>query len=226
MKHRSSGLKLSDAIDGFLQFKLAEGLSPRTIVSYRHDLAQWLAYAGDQDVSVVEATHLRAFLNFLRTEYHARRFAKEQVGLSPKSVRNFWITLSAFFTWLNREFNVASPMKNVPAPHFTKAEVEPFKQEEVEALLKACDTKRESQTQARRRFTMRRATALRDRAIILLLLDTGLRSSELCALTIGDADLKTGTIVIRHGPTGGAKGAKGGSFMSARQRTVPCGGSW
>ena len=38
MNHRSSGLKLSDAVEGFLQFKMAEGRSPRTIVGYRHDL--------------------------------------------------------------------------------------------------------------------------------------------------------------------------------------------
>jgi integrase/recombinase XerD len=209
MNQRSSGLKLSDAIEGFLQFKMAEGRSPRTIVGYRHDTREWLAFAGDKDVAKIDAPELRAFLNYLRTDYKPRRFSAELTTLSPKTIRNFWVTLSAFFTWLCNEFDQASPMKNVPAPRFAKAEVEPFEKEDIRAMLKACEFKREAQTDYRRRFTMRRATALRDQAIILVLLDTGLRASELCALNMGDADLKTGKVVVRHGPTGGAKGGKG-----------------
>lgn len=209
MNHRSSGLKLSDAVEGFLQFKMAEGRSPRTIVGYRHDLREWLAYAGDKKVEKFDAQELRAFLNYLRTDYKPRRFSAELPTLSAKTIRNFWVTLSAFFTWMKQEFDQPSPMENVPAPKFTKAEVEPFKLEEIRAILKACEYKREAQTDFRRRYTMRRATGLRDHAIILLLLDTGLRSSELCALNMGDMDLKSGKVVVRHGPTGGAKGGKG-----------------
>jgi integrase/recombinase XerD len=42
-----------------------------------------------------------------------------------------------------------------------------------------------------------------------MLLDTGLRATELCSLTINDVDLKTGKVTIRHGIAGGAKGGKG-----------------
>ena len=209
MNQRSSGLKLSDAVDGFLQFKAAEGRSPRTIVSYRHDLRVWLAYANNPLVDDLTAQDVRAFLNYLRTDYKSFRFEREIGNLSPKTIRNFWVTVSAFFTWYCREFNQPTPMKNVPAPHFTKAEVEPFEQDEIRAMLKACEFKREAQTNFRRRFTMRRSTAQRDQAIILVLLDTGLRSSELCSLNLGDFDLKTGKLVVRHGPAGGAKGGKG-----------------
>jgi len=100
-------------------------------------------------------------------------------------------------------------MKGVPAPRFEIAPVEPFSKEEVEALLKACEFCREANTRDRRRFTMRRPTARRDRAIILTLLDTGLRATELCSLTIGDVDQKMGRIEVKHGPRGGAKGNKG-----------------
>jgi integrase/recombinase XerD len=99
-------------------------------------------------------------------------------------------------------------MAQVPAPTFARTEFEPFSQTDVEVLLKACNHKREAQTH--RRYTMRRPTALRDRAIILTLLDTGLRSSELCALIIGDVELKTGKVNIRGGVAGGAPGARQG----------------
>ena len=40
------------------------------------------------------------------------------------------------------------------------------------------------------------ATALRNRTIILLLLDTGVRASELCGLAIKDADLTNKRILV------------------------------
>ena len=56
---------------------------------------------------------------------------------------------------------------------------------------------------------MRRSTGKRDIAIILTLVDTGLRATELCSLKIGDIDVKTGRVTVKHGVTGGAKGGKG-----------------
>lgn len=61
----------------------------------------------------------------------------------------------------------------------------------------------------RHSYTMRRATGRRDQAILLTMLDTGLRASELCALTVGDVGLKIGKLQIKHGLLGGAKGGKG-----------------
>jgi hypothetical protein len=59
MNHNSPKLVVSDAIESLLIAKLAEGRSPRTIVSYRHDLRAWLAYADDQDVSAGTAHELQ-----------------------------------------------------------------------------------------------------------------------------------------------------------------------
>jgi len=41
-----------------------------------------------------------------------------------------------------------------------------------------------------------------------MLLDTGLRASELCSLLIEDLDMNTGKVTIKHGVTGGAKGKR------------------
>jgi integrase len=133
------------------------------------------------------------------------------------------VSLSAFFTSASTEFQFDNPMKAVPAPKFQDAPVQPFSGEEIEQLLKAAEFCNEANTTRRRRFAvshrraagsrgtngvMRRPTAHRDRALILVLLDTGLRSSELCALTGGDVDQKIGQVRVKHGPCGGAKGGK------------------
>lgn len=210
MNRKSPGLKLSKAIPGFLNYKSAEGLSPRTIYSYRRDLELWLTYQDDVDIREVTSRDLRDYLNYLRTEYTPRRLTgNNDKPLSSKTIRNVWVSLSSFFSWACIEFEILNPMKKVPAPKFTDPPVEPFTKEEIEAILKACDFCKEAQTTDRRKFTMRRPTARRDRAIILTLLDTGLRATELCSLRIDDVDLKTGKTNVRHSIGGGAKGGKG-----------------
>ena len=152
---------------------------------------------------------LSAFLAWLRYEYQPRRITGNTAPLAAKTLRNYWVSLSAFFTWAARALRIPNPMRGVPAPRFTKALVQPFTREEIEQLLKAAEYCHEAQTTRRRRFVMRRPTAHRDRALILTLLDTGLRASELCALTVGDVDQATGQVVVTHGEAGGAKGGRG-----------------
>jgi len=67
-------LSLSKAIDGFLKFNTAEGLSQRTITSYEFTLSHWLDYIGDQDVSKIQASDLTAYMAWLRTEYKPKRW--------------------------------------------------------------------------------------------------------------------------------------------------------
>jgi len=51
-------LSLSKAIDGFLKFKTAEGLSQHTITSYEFTLGHWLKYIGDREVSEIQSSDL------------------------------------------------------------------------------------------------------------------------------------------------------------------------
>jgi len=54
-------------------------------------------------------------------------------------------------------------------------------------------------TKTGKRVNAPRPTALRDKTIIIILVDTGLRAAELCALLVGDYEQDTGRIIIRHG---------------------------
>lgn len=87
--------------------------------------------------------------------------------------------------------------------------MEPFKRDEIELHVKACDFCEEGETDRRRKFIMQRSTAKRDKAILLTMLDTGLRTGKLCIFRVGEVDLKTGKIRIRPGEAGKAMGGKG-----------------
>jgi integrase/recombinase XerD len=220
MNRRSPGLLISKAIPGFIQYKSAEGLSPRTLICYQHDLELWLEIQGDRNVQRVTTQEFREYLNYMRTDYTPRRLTGDNnIKLSSKTIRNIWVSLSVFFHWASDEFNFLNPMTGVPGPKFVEAQVDTFTKDEVEALLKACDFCQEAQTDQRRKFVMHRPKARRDRAIILTLLDSGLRSTELCSLRVCDLDLKTGKVIIHHGSLGGSKGGKGRTvFISKTAR--------
>lgn len=204
------GLKLSKALLGFLQYKTAEGLSPNTLLSYEHLLNLWVSQVGaDTDVGKITTQDLCNHIAWLRTEYKPRRFSGSAHPLAAKSVRNAWVALCAFFTWASREFKIDNPMKAVPAPRYEDPPIEPMTKEQIEALLKASEFCREAHTDRRKKFAKKRQTAKRDRAIILVLLDTGLRASEFCSLTVSDVDQRTGRVQVKHGKEGGAKGSKG-----------------
>jgi integrase/recombinase XerD len=210
MNRSSLGLETGKCIQGFLQFKSAEGLSKGTIATYQRDLEKWVEYQGEMVIGQVTQQHLRQYLSYMLSEYQPHRLSgRNDTPLSPKTVRNIWVTLSAFFHWASEEFDLPNPMKKVPPPKFERKPVEPLTREEIESLLQVCDYSQEAATTIRKKFTMRRPSSYRDKAIILTLLDSGLRASELCALKIGALDIKTGKVIVQHGVAGGAKGRKG-----------------
>ena len=181
----------------------------------------WLEYAGDIPLQKITTALLQEYFVWLRTDYQPRRITRNREALASKTIHNFYISLCAFFTWAQRELDLPNPIKAVPAPKFEQAPIEPFTKEEVEALLKACEQCNEARTTDRRKYIMRRATGRRDQAIIMTLLDTGLRASELSALKVGDVDLKTGKVLVKHGRLGGAKGGKGRTvFLGKAARRV------
>jgi integrase len=88
----------------------------------------------------VTTQNLRDYLTYLRTYYTPRRITgNNDRKLTTKTIRNIWVSLSAFFHWASDEFGVSNPMKKVPAPKFSEPPVEPFEKEEIERLLKVCD---------------------------------------------------------------------------------------
>jgi integrase/recombinase XerD len=131
-----------------------------------------------------------------RTEYVPRRFGGSTLALSQKSLCNIWIIMCSFFTWTNSEFRLENAMKSVPVPRFQEVNVEPFIQDEIERMLKAFTYSREADTFICWKFVMRWPTSNRDQAIILTLLDSGIRASEFSSLRMGDFAAKRGKLPL------------------------------
>ena len=81
-------------------------------------------------------------------------------------------------------------------PQYTNREILPFSQQEIEKLLKYCDTTRAVVDGRRTPYQLKRPHASRNKALILVLLDTGIRSGECSRLRIRDMNLENGELHV------------------------------
>lgn len=174
MTHRASHLQLyTDERNELLSlFELwresmvARNLAPKTLKNYTLEVGQFLRFLETQGITTPDALqplHIRRWLVHRRMQ-----------GVSPRQLRNDFQSPATFWAWLQREGLVAhNPFATVEKPK-APVKVKPvLTPDEMQALLRACEGTH--------------WLRLRDRALILLLLDTGLRIHEAHALTVADA---------------------------------------
>jgi integrase/recombinase XerD len=122
MNRSPPSLSILKAIDGFLKFNIAEGLSQRTVDSYEYYLNQWMNYPGDQDVTKIKTSDLTNYLAWMRTEYKPQCWNGNSDPLSAKSLRKISIGLRTFYTWFNKEYKLPDPAKEITSPNFFQRE--------------------------------------------------------------------------------------------------------
>lgn len=189
----SSGVSLAQAIDGFLLDCAARRLSAHTVRDYATTLRRFVGFVGeDASLAQIDATTIRRFMAFLGTpQAGGGAVAREARPLSKKTSLNYHTGLSALWQWAVGEGLVGrNVVREVEPPRPEKTVIVPLSQGDVKALLQACELTREYGREGQRVCSNARPTALRDKTLILVLLDTGLRASEVCGITARDVDLK------------------------------------
>lgn len=181
-------MKLSNAIEGYwLESK--RNLSPNTVRDYDLTYRRLLAYTKDPEFDTITSDHLRKFLDSIEKKYN----------LGKKTLANAWIALSALWSWASIELQSPHILRGkIACPTYRLPTIEPYTRTELAALLECCEKSRRRSKHGIT-YESKRPTALRDRTLITVLLDTGIRASELTALTISDYDNQRGRLLIRHG---------------------------
>lgn len=151
----------------------ARRLSAGTMDSYTRRVkafAKWLSEAGITDLAQVTPARIRAYFVELTDR-----------GLDDDTIITFYRVIR---TWLNfcvrEELIPDSPLRKVRPPKMPTEILPAFAPEDVRKLLRAC-------------------TTARDVALVMFMLDTGLRASEIVALTVGDVDRATGAVQVKQG---------------------------
>ncbi|MBM4180347.1 MAG: site-specific tyrosine recombinase XerD [Betaproteobacteria bacterium] len=150
---------------------LEDGLSPRSLESYRRDLTQLFAWLGEQGIAPQQAQRdrIQAFL--------AHRTLDQ--GIAARSLARQLTAIKRYHRWLLREGRRADdPTLTVDAPRLPKPLPKTLSETEVEALLNAPDADTPH--------------GLRDRAMLEALYAAGFRVSELVGLPLAAVSLTDG----------------------------------
>lgn len=131
----------------------------------------------------------RAFLSALRT---GDPDAGCKAPMSDSSRAHAWRVMKALARWcVEDDMLLVSPMAKVQAPKVNGNDRKrTLTDAELGRILEAASGGRHGP---------------RDAAILALLSDTGIRAGELCGIRVGDVDLKSRTVTIVTGKTGGRK---------------------
>lgn len=186
--------QLDNELQEFLLDRQARNLSPRTVSYYARSLAVWRDFLLTQNITTTESI----------TPAHVRRYlvALAEKGHTPGGVATLYTALRVFLRWYAEEYPRPgwNPLAKVKPPKRPQERLDPLSLADFAALVDSCP---------RRSFN-----GDRDRALLLVLLDTGVRHQELTDLLVGDVDLSTGQVIVRSG-----KGRKGRAvFIGAKTR--------
>lgn len=156
-------------VRGYQDHLVLGSKSPRTISTYLGALAAWARWRTDEGLSLAPEAATRA---------EAKAWGAYLVGsLSTATARGYLLGVSGFYTYMVAEWAAVdevrrSPFAGIALPVPAKVRVPVLAHGEVDALLAAC---------AGTTFD-----ALRDRAVLALLVTSGLRRSEAAALRVED----------------------------------------
>ncbi|MFH1031369.1 MAG: tyrosine-type recombinase/integrase [Chloroflexota bacterium] len=191
------GMSLESLVGAFVLSKATEGKSPRTVEFYSENLRRFVWFAEKanwpQGIREINQWHLRAFLGYVATQkkrwgINGNGAETSERRASPATVRHYYNVLRQFYSWLVQEgivgenllghIHVAKPVPPV---------IIPYSVEDIRRMLAVCDYDYDHNA---------RFLGSRNRALVLVLLDTGLRLSELMGLKMGDINPENGHIKV------------------------------
>jgi len=163
---------LSDLVD----LCEVEGKSPRTVRAYRWTLDRFTD-ALHQDGAPGQAHDI--------TREHVYGYLGRFTQLSADTRHRYFREVRCFFNWLvNTGYLEQTPFRGVKNIRLPQRIVRPFSRDEVVQLLASCGEG---------------PIGIRDRALMMTLLDTGMRCSEVTQLELSDLDRASGRIRVRFG---------------------------
>ena len=169
-------MKLNEAIKEFIELKNAKGpRSRKTGARYQCTLRIFCLCMQDPKLEDIDLSHILWYLG-----------EQERLGWKPNGINLVGLALRKFFEFCHlRGYSIAFNEQLIPLKEKTFSiprvtDLPTFKK----LLAQIPDNTNESH-------------ALRNRAILLMLWDTGVRSGELMSLNIADLDLKRRTALIK-----------------------------
>ena len=161
-------------LEDFLMEAECDNLSPATLRTYRGMIGQFVKYASSMGVFTAADVDETLVRDFFRVKHHTCK---------PVSCNDYYRHVRLFLNWLiKRGFIKFNPMGSMKSPRVERKIIRPFSRDDIKKLLLCCN--------------ISTFLGARNRAFILLLLDTGLRLSESMNLSSADVDCASGIIKV------------------------------
>lgn len=184
--------KIRSLVSGYILNCRCEAKSPATIENYTYRLNCFIWFCQTQDYpdepQNIKPDHIRQFLYYLSTQCNrwGNNTTSARKPASQSTINHYYRVLHTFFNWLCQEELIEhNPLTHIKTPKIEKKVIQALTPNELKLLFHQCSSKT--------------YLDVRNRAILMMFLDTGLRVSELVNLTLDDIDTKTGTILVRYG---------------------------
>jgi integrase len=197
-------MNILQALEGYLLAGGGNHLSPSTLKINTWGIRTLSSCIGDKEVTKISINDLDHYFVWLQHEYIGRYSER----ISTASVVNAWKAIRSFYAWMVKNKLVKKNISlSIRMPDNPDVEIWPYSKEEIQRMFDGCTRKRNCTTPDKKPFTMSRPTAVRDTALLSILLDTGIRSMECCRLQVDDVDMKTGSVWVE--PWGTRRKSKG-----------------
>ncbi len=180
---------LADMIDKYLRDHEGGNHSNKTLEWHATALNLLRRYLEEEKgitrIEEVSASDISAWFAYLRKTPGAHKKVR-----CERTIQTYARSARAFFRWLMRRGTLDdNPFDQVVFPKVGRPLIKTIEPEEFELLLQACTPPHESG------MLVERAIA-RNRAILWLFYDTGIRVSELCRLRMDHLDRKRGVLTV------------------------------
>lgn len=185
-------MTLQKSIEDFLTDRELNNHTAKTIRTYEQRLRYfktWLESThGILYVEDLQLIHLRGWIGHLQKTPTYR--GKE---LSDESIHSYGQSLMAFCHWLESEEIIEKPITTrFKLPKVEEKFIPTFTNDDVQKLLDACEVSRDS------RPHLYKALTARNKAIVSLFIDTGIRLNELVGLRLGDIDRDMRVLLVHR----------------------------
>jgi site-specific recombinase XerD len=193
--------------------------SPKTTAWYSNNLRLFKDFLVANGYSLaigdIGIQEVREYIVYLqqrkRFQGHPLTPVKDQ-KLSPQTIRAHVETLKAFFTWLYTErYTQDNRLEKLEFPKVPKKYVDVLSEEEKQKILASIDQNSEF--------------GARNLAVVIMLLDTGLRLAELINLRLGDTHIEQGYVRVMGKGARNKSRSKLVAFLKVSSISMWCGDS-
>jgi len=153
--------------------------SKQTLFSRRDYLNRFLWFLKHRDYQEVGPPEIKQFLLYLSNGHQepGGRWGQPRntKPMRPVTIHGYYRTLKTLFNWLVEDEAITeTPMRRIRPPVVRDDVKQPISETQINALILAARASKQP---------------VRNEALLLVLLDTGVRASELCSITMKDLDL-------------------------------------